>query len=54
MPPLIETEGGRGKAVLVLVETVDDYMPLLEQAGYRLICGQTLQRRADASTQRRC
>lgn len=25
------------KTVLVLVETVDDYLPMLEQAGYRLI-----------------
>lgn len=25
------------KAVLVLVETVDDYLPMLEQAGYHLI-----------------
>ncbi|WP_191833245.1 2-hydroxyacid dehydrogenase [Pseudomonas fluorescens] len=36
------------KTVLVLVETVDDYLPLLEQAGYRLIRAQTPQRRAEA------
>lgn len=38
------------KTVLVLVETVDDYLPLLEQAGYRLIRAQTPQRRAEAIT----
>ncbi|MDZ4017515.1 2-hydroxyacid dehydrogenase [Pseudomonas sichuanensis] len=36
------------KTVLVLVETVDDYLPLLEQAGYRLICAPSPQLRADA------
>ncbi|MHA7115446.1 2-hydroxyacid dehydrogenase [Pseudomonas promysalinigenes] len=36
------------KTVLVLVETVDDYLPLLEQAGYRLIRAPTAQLRADA------
>lgn len=36
------------KTVLVLVETVDDYLPLLEQAGYRLIRAQTPALRADA------
>ena len=36
------------KTVLVLVETVDDYLPLLEQAGYRLICAPSPQMRADA------
>lgn len=37
-----------GKTVLVLVETVDDYLPLLEQAGYRLILAKTPQSRAEA------
>ncbi|WP_136477481.1 2-hydroxyacid dehydrogenase [Pseudomonas sp. DG56-2] len=36
------------KTVLVLVETVDDYLPLLEQAGYRLIRAQTPLSRAEA------
>ena len=36
------------KTVLVLVETVDDYLPLLEQAGYRLIRAPSPQQRADA------
>lgn len=36
------------KTVLVLVETVDDYLPLLEQAGYRLIRAPSPQMRADA------
>lgn len=36
------------KTVLVLVETVDDYLPLLEQAGYRLIRAPSPQRRAQA------
>ncbi|MGE7992024.1 2-hydroxyacid dehydrogenase [Pseudomonas sp. NPDC089554] len=36
------------KTVLVLVETVNDYLPLLEQAGYRLIRAPTAQLRADA------
>jgi len=36
------------KTVLVLVETVDDYLPLLEQAGYRLIRAPSPQLRADA------
>ncbi|MBI6954812.1 2-hydroxyacid dehydrogenase [Pseudomonas sp. B21-023] len=36
------------KTVLVLVETVDDYLPLLEQAGYRLIRASSPQMRADA------
>ncbi|MDD2049748.1 2-hydroxyacid dehydrogenase [Pseudomonas putida] len=40
------------KTVLVLVETVDDYLPLLEQAGYRLIRAQTPQRRAEAIAHR--
>lgn len=31
--PLQENGGGMRKTVLVLVETVDDYLPLLEQAG---------------------
>jgi len=39
------------KTVLVLVETVDDYLPLLEQAGYRLIRAQTPVLRADAIDQ---
>ena len=33
------------KTVLVLVETVDDYLPLLEQAGYRLLRAPTPQLR---------
>lgn len=36
------------KTVLVLVETVNDYLPLLEQAGYRLIRAPTAQLRAEA------
>ncbi|HGM5581185.1 TPA: 2-hydroxyacid dehydrogenase [Pseudomonas putida] len=36
------------KTVLVLVETVDDYLPLLEQAGYRLIRAPSAQLRAKA------
>ncbi|MBC3467129.1 2-hydroxyacid dehydrogenase [Pseudomonas sp. RW10S2] len=36
------------KTVLVLVETVDDYLPLLEQAGYHLIRAPSAQRRAQA------
>ena len=36
------------KTVLVLVETVDDYLPMLEQAGYRLIRAPSPQLRADA------
>ncbi|WP_369987428.1 2-hydroxyacid dehydrogenase [Pseudomonas xanthosomatis] len=36
------------KTVLVLVETVDDYLPLLEQAGYRLIRAPSPQMRTDA------
>ncbi|MDI6934350.1 NAD(P)-dependent oxidoreductase, partial [Serratia sp. Se-PFBMAAmG] len=36
------------KTVLVLVETVDDYLPLLEQAGYRLIRAPSPALRADA------
>ncbi|MDH0645644.1 2-hydroxyacid dehydrogenase [Pseudomonas sp. GD03858] len=36
------------KTVLVLVETVDDYLPILEQAGYRLIRAPSPQMRADA------
>ncbi|MFB4393962.1 MULTISPECIES: 2-hydroxyacid dehydrogenase [unclassified Pseudomonas] len=36
------------KTVLVLVETVNDYLPLLEQAGYRLIRAPSAQLRADA------
>ncbi|MEN8639160.1 2-hydroxyacid dehydrogenase [Pseudomonas sichuanensis] len=36
------------KTVLVLVETVDDYLPLLEQAGYRLIRAPSPHLRADA------
>ena len=38
------------KTVLVLVETVDDYLPLLERAGYRLIRAPSPQMRADAIT----
>lgn len=34
--------------VLVLVETVDDYLPLLEQAGFELIRAQTPALRAEA------
>lgn len=36
------------KTVLVLVETVDDYLPLLERAGYRLIRAPSPQMRTDA------
>ena len=36
------------KTVLVLVETVDDYLPMLEQAGYHLIRAPSPQLRADA------
>ncbi|MBF8748837.1 2-hydroxyacid dehydrogenase [Pseudomonas putida] len=36
------------KTVLVLVETVDDYLPMLEQAGYRLIRAPSPALRADA------
>ena len=36
------------KTVLVLVETVDDYLPLLEQAGYQLIRAPSAQLRAEA------
>lgn len=36
------------KTVLVLVETVDDYLPLLEQAGYRLIRAPSPQLRTEA------
>ncbi|MDD0974611.1 2-hydroxyacid dehydrogenase [Pseudomonas fontis] len=36
------------KTVLVLVETVDDYLPLLEAEGYRLIRAQTPVLRAEA------
>lgn len=36
------------KTVLVLVETVDAYLPLLEQAGYRLIRAPSALLRADA------
>ena len=36
------------KTVLVLVETVDDYLPMLEQAGYRLIRASSPQLRAEA------
>ncbi|MFV3291762.1 2-hydroxyacid dehydrogenase [Pseudomonas sp. NY11955] len=36
------------KTVLVLVETVDDYLPMLEHAGYRLIRAPSPQLRADA------
>ncbi|AGA74581.1 2-hydroxyacid dehydrogenase [Pseudomonas plecoglossicida] len=36
------------KTVLVLVETVDDYLPMLEQAGYRLIRAPSPQLRAEA------
>ncbi|MCP8632301.1 NAD(P)-dependent oxidoreductase [Pseudomonas mosselii] len=36
------------KTVLVLVETIDDYLPLLERAGYRLIRAPSPQLRADA------
>lgn len=36
------------KTILVLVETVDDYLPLLERAGYRLIRAPSPQMRADA------
>ncbi|WP_406819445.1 2-hydroxyacid dehydrogenase [Pseudomonas sp. KnCO4] len=39
------------KTVLVLVETVDDYLPLLEQAGYQLIRAPTPQLRAEAIRQ---
>nr|WP_314875803.1 2-hydroxyacid dehydrogenase [uncultured Pseudomonas sp.] len=39
------------KTVLVLVETVDAYLPLLEQAGYRLIRAPTAQLRAAAITE---
>lgn len=39
------------KTVLVLVETVDDYLPLLEQAGYRLIRAPNAQLRAAAIAQ---
>lgn len=39
------------KTVLVLVETVDDYLPLLEQAGYRLIHAPSPQQRAQAIAQ---
>ncbi|MDZ3993138.1 2-hydroxyacid dehydrogenase [Pseudomonas sp. Teo4] len=38
------------KTVLVLVETVDDYLPLLEKAGYRLIRAPSPKLRADAIT----
>jgi len=37
-----------GKTVLVLVETVDDYLPLLEAAGYRLIRAPSPQQRSAA------
>ncbi len=37
-----------GKTVLVLVETVDDYLPLLEAAGYRLIRAPSPQLRSAA------
>ena len=36
------------KTVLVLVETVDDYLPLLEEHGYRLIHAKTPALRAEA------
>lgn len=36
------------KTVLVLVETVDDYLPLLEEQGYRLIHAKTPALRAEA------
>ena len=36
------------KTVLVLVETVDDYLPLLENHGYHLIRAQTPALRAEA------
>ncbi|MFZ0154394.1 2-hydroxyacid dehydrogenase [Pseudomonas sp.] len=36
------------KTVLVLVETVDDYLPLLEQAGYQLVRAPTPQQRVEA------
>lgn len=36
------------KTVLVLVETVDDYLPLLEDNGYRLIRAKTPALRAEA------
>jgi lactate dehydrogenase-like 2-hydroxyacid dehydrogenase len=36
------------QTVLVLVETVDDYLPLLERQGFRLIRAQTPALRADA------
>lgn len=36
------------KTVLVLVETVDDYLPLLEQAGYQLMRAPSPQLRAEA------
>ncbi|RZI90508.1 MAG: 2-hydroxyacid dehydrogenase [Pseudomonas sp.] len=39
------------KTVLVLVETVDDYLTLLEQAGYRLIRAPNAQLRAAAIAQ---
>lgn len=39
------------KTVLVLVETVDDYLPLLEQAGYQLIRAPNAQLRAAAIAQ---
>ena len=36
------------QTVLVLVETVDDYLPLLEHNGFRLIRAQTPALRAEA------
>lgn len=39
------------KTVLVLVETVDDYLPLLEQSGYHLIRAQSPKLRAQAIEQ---
>ena len=48
--PLLQRAKGQGMThkVLVLVETVDDYLPLLEQAGFELIRAQTPALRAAA------
>lgn len=49
MAPLHTAKGqGMTHRVLVLVETVDDYLPLLEQAGFELIRAQTPALRAAA------
>ena len=49
MAPLHTAKGqGMTHRVLVLVETVDDYLPLLEQAGFELIRAQTSALRAAA------